>query len=101
MEHGGLGLVVELLGLAHALVHEDVEGDEDCEHDDEGEGEPGEDEADDDHLRGAEHDGLHHELGEEGHPDVHCDKKMHIFCNCFHLSSSFISPHSAIANQSR
>ena len=71
MEDGRLGLVVELLGLADPLVHEDVEGDEDGEHGDEGEGEPGEDEADDDHLRGAEHDGLQHELGKEGHPHVH------------------------------
>ena len=76
MEHRRLGLVVELLGLAHALVHEDVESDEDGEHEEEGEGEPREDEADDDHLRGAEHDGLHHELGEEGHPDVHCKKAL-------------------------
>ena len=70
-----------LLGLTHALVHEDVESDEDCEHDDEGEGEPREDEADDDHLRGAEHDGLHHELGEEGHPDVHYNSVLSMRLN--------------------
>ena len=71
MEDGRLGLVVELLGLADSLVHEDVERDEDGEHGEEREGEPGEDEADDDDLRHAEHDRHRHELGEERHPDVH------------------------------